>query len=1062
MLRKYKKYKLLIIVALLFTTIWSISILITRNAYALDEDLTNLGEEQSVTLQIDGSNYTIENIYDTDGLNNLKNAIEEYRKNNKINSYIDLYEDTINLLTTNADNITTEDISKTIYFYQNKFYTDKAHTTLLLKEDNTQYKNLEEVINNTTEDLVVSLLTQYNVTANESWEPSTNIILFRGDSDGYRFIEVRNNVTLNMKPAETGSLTLDGYRTKLQTSYTPIRAASGSTINIHDNVVIKEFYCTTNGGVMYLDGGTINIYGGIFYNNKAGANGGFITCNNGVFNIYDGIFAKNEAATGGGVFRLNFTSGKGTVNFVGGVFVDNSSTSNGGAIWINSGTLKIENTTIYNNYSTQTGGVIYMSSGEITLNNSLVYNNYAEKNGGVVYISGGNLTMNNGYIGLPKEDELTLSNKSNTGSGGALYVNGGNVLINDGYITNNEALQGDGGALYVKTGTFTFNKGNISNNTSNNGGGVYVNGGSVTVNDGFIENNEALQNGGGIYATSTNAIAINILGGNILNNKATLEGGGIGIDVTSTTTSTLNIGGTSTDSISSKPLYISNNTSTNSGGGMSIHGNVLVNVFNGEINNNKTSLDGGGINVSTGGGVVVYGGNIYKNISTSNGAGVNIGNDGKFTMLGGSIKENESTSGDGGGIYLNSGEFKVEEGNINNNKALNGGGAYVNSATFTLIGGEFNGNNATLNGGGFFIGNDSNVTLSDGEVKNNTSTNGAGFYQTETTGITKTLLSGECSVTNNQAKLGNGGGIYIDGGSTFRLTGGKVTYNKSTSNDSLEYTKAKESTSGVGGGVYIKEGIFSMYDESDNPGTAAIYGNTATFAADDFFATGENTSFDAISVIAMSKDDAYKTADSWFEDFPINEEHITLNYDLRNDNDSNNDLVISKGRYKDNDNIEDKITATTVLYRNCKDYIAITMGNSIGSLNIKVTDDNVSSEHTFIYKIESCLNDTCTKTNNDTTINVVVTKGNNTFIGSVPSGIYKISLISDWSWRFKNSVNYQVTENSIKKDKGTNNSVIVNIYTEQTTDVETNYNYNNKSWLFKSIINEWINKGGSN
>ena len=114
----------------------------------------------------------------------------------------------------------------------------------------------------------------------------------------------------------------------------------------------------------------------------------------------------------------------------------------------------------------------------------------------------------------------------------------------------------------------------------------------------------------------------------------------------------------------------------------------------------------------------------------------------------------------------------------------------------------------------------------------------------------------------------------------------------------------------------------------------------------------------------------------------------------------------------------------------------------------------------FIYKIESCLNDTCTKTNNDTTINVVVTKGNDTFIGSVPSGIYKISLISDWSWRFKNSVNYQVTENSIKKDKGTNNSVIVNIYTEQTTDVETNYNY--KSWLFKSIINEWINKGGSN
>lgn len=1057
--RKIKKYRFLILLALVFITVFSITTHITRKAYAVDEDLTKLSETQGATLQIGDTLYTIENIYDRDGLNNLKNGIEEYRKENKINTFIEIYEDVIDLLTTNAANIQAENIDKVVYFYNSKFYSDINHTTLYKKEDGTEYKTLAELINTTTEDLVVSLLTQYNVSTNENWEPSTNVILFRGDSDGLRFIEVKNKITLNMKPTETGSLTLDGYRTNIQTSYTPIRAASGSTINIYDNVVIKEFHCTTNGGVMYLDGGTINIHGGIFYNNKAGANGGFITCNNGTFNIYDGIFANNTAATGGGVFRLNFTSGVGTVNFVGGVFVNNSTTSNGGAIWINSGTLNIENTTIYNNSSTETGGVIYMSSGEINMTDSLIYNNQASKNGGVIYLSGGNLEINDGFIGLPTKDDITYGNKSLNGSGGAIYVNGGNMTINNGNITANEAINGNGGALYVNTGTFTVNNGLISNNKSISGGGVYVSGGSVTVNDGTIESNYATENGGGIYSTSTSEITINILGGNITNNTALLQGGGIGVKLTSNSISTLNIGGTSIDNISAKPLYIKDNTSTESGGGMSIEGNVLVNVYNGEIDNNTTSKDGGGINVSSGGGVLVYGGNIINNQATNNGAGVNIGNNGKFTMLGGSISNNKSTSGDGGGIYLNSGEFDVEEGIISNNTAQNGGGSYVNSATFKLVGGSFNNNTAALNGGGFYIGDNSTVTLSNGDVKNNIATNGGGFYQTQISNTTTTELSGDCIVTNNESTSGNGGGIYIDGGSTFRIIGGKVTYNKATST-TTETVLAKESTSGVGGGVYILKGIFTMYDESDNPGTAAIYGNTATFAADDLFASGEETSFDAISVIAMSKDDAYKSADSWFEDYPENEEHITLNYEDRNDSDSTNDAIISSGRFKDSVLIEEKIVATTVLYRNCNDYIAITMGNSIGALKIKVTDENVSSKHTFIYKIDSCSNDDCTKINENASIEVVVTKNEDTIIASVPSGKYKISLLEPWTWRFNNKVNFKVTENSVTKDKGKNNYVTINIYTEQTTEVDTLYTYSNKNWLFESDTTEWINNGG--
>ena len=72
------------------------------------------------------------------------------------------------------------------------------------------------------------------------------------------------------------------------------------------------------------------------------------------------------------------------------------------------------------------------------------------------------------------------------------------------------------------------------------------------------------------------------------------------------------------------------------------------------------------------------------------------------------------------------------------------------------------------------------------------------------------------------------------------MIGGKVTYNQATATSRSNIT-AKESVSGVGGGVYILNGIFTMYDELDNPGNAAIFGNIADVAADDLFASGNNT-----------------------------------------------------------------------------------------------------------------------------------------------------------------------------------------------------------------------------
>ena len=1010
---------------IIFFTLLLIFSFFIKYAYAEDQDLSNLTENTSATVKIGDNYYTVNNNEDIDGLLELKAAIDKYRKEVEINSYEKVYEQTIDNLVNYAASISPDGIT-TIYYYNENFYEDKAHTIIHYKSDGSKYQKLEEIINSAEENLVVSLLTQYTVKTNESWEPSANIILFRGDSDGKRLIEINQNMTLTMKPQSTGSLTIDGYGKSIRTSYTPIRASKGSTINIYDNVVIKEFWCTTNGGVMYLDGGTINIYGGIFYHNTAGATGGFISCSEGYFNVYDGIFASNTSGSGGGVFTLKYKSNTGEVNFTGGVFVNNTTSKAGGAIHMTSGTLKMQNVVIYNNSATTEGGVIYLSSGNLELSNSLIYDNKATTSGGAIYMTGGNFVMQSGHIGLYQDDSGNVrKNKALNGSGGAIFVSGGNVTINDGYISSNEALV--------------------------NGGGVYVNGGNVTVNNGNIQYNEA-EAGGGMFITSTQELIINILGGNIKNNVVLTSGGGIGINITSDSSSTLNIGGASLEEISETTLNIANNKAPTNGGGMSIQGNVIVNIYNGAIDANETEGIGGGINIANDGEVKVYGGIISNNLSYEHGAGVNIGSNGKFTMTGGEIKYNTSTIGDGGGVYLDSGTYNMENGSINNNKAISGAGAYVSSATFSLKGGEFKNNQASQKGGGFYIGDGSTVNLTDGNVNNNKAINGGGFYQTQSTNNTITNISGNCIINANEATNGNGGGVYIDGGSTFRLIGGKIIYNKATNTAKLDGTKALNSSSGVGGGVYILKGTFTMYDENNNPGTAAIYGNISDYAADDLFATGKDTYFDAISVINMIKADEYKASDSWFEDFPLNEEHPTLNYEHKNDNDLSNDTVISKGRYKNILDNEDKTIATTVLYRNCEDYIAITMGNSVGKIKLSIKDENVLSSHSFIYNIESCLDENCNDVNPEITLSAVVQKGKDVIITNLPSGLYKVSIIPDWSWRYDENIKYEITENSITKDVIESTSVHINVLSEQYTDIFTYYTINNKNWLSTTYI----------
>jgi uncharacterized repeat protein (TIGR02543 family) len=143
---------------------------------------------------------------------------------------------------------------------------------------------------------------------------------------------------------------------------------------------------------------------------------------------------------------------------------------------------------------------------------------------------------------------------------------------------------------------------------------------------------------------------------------------------------------------------------------------------------------------------------------------------------------------DGGTLELQDGSLLTG----NTSSASGGGVSVAGGGTLTISGGTISGNSSSSNGGGVSVASGAKVTMSDGEISGN-----------------KAL-----------GDFGNGGGVYIDGG-TFEMSGGKISGNKTPSSSG-------GSTSGGGGVFIINGGTFSMSD-------GAVSGNTSNYDAGGVF-----------------------------------------------------------------------------------------------------------------------------------------------------------------------------------------------------------------------------------
>ncbi|MBQ2771456.1 MAG: hypothetical protein IJE95_01915 [Methanocorpusculum sp.] len=256
--------------------------------------------------------------------------------------------------------------------------------------------------------------------------------------------------------------------------YVKVTSSDGDSFTMSDSTAILNSKASGNGGAVCVEGGSASMLSGTINSSTASDNGGAVSVSGGSFTMSGGTIGAQDAGCS--------AANGGAVSVTGGTFTMSNSriqnctaTSNGGAVYVQAaGGSDGYSFTIANGFIESCkgvdGGAIYVSSGSAKMESgSLLYCN-ATNNGGGVYVSGGNFNMTTGY--------LQYCNATNYG--GAAYLTGGNFDMDSGTLSHSHAKYG--GAVYMTGGNFDMYSGAVIYNVAdNNGGAVFVNNGNIVV-----------------------------------------------------------------------------------------------------------------------------------------------------------------------------------------------------------------------------------------------------------------------------------------------------------------------------------------------------------------------------------------------------------------------------------------------------------------------------------------------------------------------------------------------------------------------------------------------------
>lgn len=308
----------------------------------------------------------------------------------------------------------------------------------------------------------------------------------------------------------------------------------------------------------------------------------------------------------------------------------------------------------------------------LTLDKTVEFkNNYADDGGAICYAISYTEDKNNGVnFNLVINGASFINNTAKKTADNHTWGRGGAILC----IIDGNALVNNTDANVEKryfNATLNLNSGTFVGNKADHGGAISIHNFNVTIGD-TSENklemyDNSATNGGAMFITNdvvsdrSHPQTVKIIQCDIHNNNATEYGGALCIRQKNTSTNdncAMNI-----DVIGGN---ITNNTAGIDGGGVYA---LAVDGVAGQVN------------------IKMPAGNISSNTATQNGGGIysSIVNGALTVSDAATISAN--TAQNGGGIYVGKGAMNVTGGIITkNNASISGGGVYVQVGTFTLAG----------------------------------------------------------------------------------------------------------------------------------------------------------------------------------------------------------------------------------------------------------------------------------------------------------------------------------------------------------------------------------------
>lgn len=298
---------------------------------------------------------------------------------------------------------------------------------------------------------------------------------------------------------------LNGHYIKRTSEDKQISDGSVFLIESNATLTVKD----SNPDVMGYDG----VLGGVITGGTSGNSAGGIHINENGHVIWEGgtLYQCDTDYDGGG-FYLDGSSEKTSLTMTGGRIyacqtINSADRCHGGAIYIETGTVNIDNAIIDDCYSEDYGGGIYIDDGYLNVYNTLFTGNHAVDYGGAVYLAGDALI----YF----KDCIFAGNKSDD-DGGAIYINnnpseekaaqylhlGYPATIFDGCVFRNNKANNKGGAIFIDDDNVALISVTIDNNTAKTaGGGVWVDSlsditfkGKCIVKDNVCSSNYAFRN----------------------------------------------------------------------------------------------------------------------------------------------------------------------------------------------------------------------------------------------------------------------------------------------------------------------------------------------------------------------------------------------------------------------------------------------------------------------------------------------------------------------------------------------------------------------------------------